>query len=76
MAGNCDHDGRLLAQADDLPWAEPLQAPADDPAWSREPDLFRPRLEDTIDPSHPLVRRIQPLPRAALIDGVGHCRPG
>jgi hypothetical protein len=42
--------------------ARTQQAPADDPARSREQDLFRPRLEDMIDPRHPLVRVGEAMP--------------
>jgi len=55
--------------------ARTQHAPADGPARSREQDLFRPRLEDMIDPKHPLVRVGEAMPWEALIDAVGESLP-
>lgn len=55
--------------------ARTQQAPADDPARSREQDLFRPRLEDMIDSRHPLVRVGEAMPWETLIDAVGDSLP-
>lgn len=51
------------------------QAPADDPARNREQDLFRSRLEDMIDPKHPLVRVGEAMPWDDLIAQVGDALP-
>lgn len=51
------------------------QAPADDPARNREQDLFRSRLEDMIDPKHPLVRVGEAMPWDDLFAQVGDALP-
>jgi len=51
------------------------QALADDPVRRREHDLFRTRLDDMIDMSHPLVRVGEAMPWRTLIDAVGESMP-